>query len=876
MNERAGLKTDDTKSAPPASGRWLAALSAYLSPFRSALKDNPNTEIEQAIVRVVMIALILLYLSFIKHDTEDDRWLLESGILLFSLHMGFGIGVLLSFLLWAKRSTFRITLGIIADIGSFSAAMITTGEIGAPWWAGCLWITFGNGFRYGERYLYLSAAMSVAGFSTALMVSDFWKANTSIGIGLLVAMIVLPGYIAVLIRRLQTERERAEAANHAKSEFLARMSHEIRTPLNGIIGTGELLRVCKMEPEAKEYAEIIRASGHTLLKLIEDILDISKIEAGKLELEKTEFDLHRLIAATLRMLTVSADSKQLQLTSHIGLETPYRLIGDPHHLRQVLLNLLGNAIKFTERGSVELRCHRIRTNGTRSLIRFEVIDTGIGIDEIAQRRIFDNFAQADESTTRKFGGTGLGTSIARQLVELMGGRIRLQSTPNVGSTFWFDIEFEHQQQWVDEEEIRQLHECHVMRMCRQPGSESDITHTLSGWGVPYKDASNAREALRLLIHGSGEASPFEVIILDGIECDQETRHFLISLSQELALANITILIVQSEEMQVLPEALEEIGNTVYYLHHPFDKALLFNALHASRVSHLRDEGVITLADHFTRNRSALRPLKILVAEDNSVNRIVTGRILERAGHQLQLVENGEQVLEALERAHYDLVIVDMQMPELGGIDTYRMYRFANASDDNPIPFIMLTANATVHARRECEEVGIKYFLTKPISSGKLLSTVAKASGQTVAASNEAGADRSSTRRVNALSGKPEPVILDPDVLAEIRTLSRDGDFLQRLFANMVRDSRQILGDMQTAVDNNDLPRFRALAHALKGSSLNLGLCELAELAAATEQFTERNASGVRPQQQIEALQAGVERAIGALSKALQLAEPAIH
>ncbi|MCB1760148.1 MAG: response regulator [Gammaproteobacteria bacterium] len=876
MMVKTGPTRDDKGNAPTSSGQGSALLGALFSPLRNTFRENPNTEVEQAVVRVVMIALILLYLSLVAHDIESEAWLVESGILLFTVHMGFGIAVLLSFLVWPGRSTHRITLGIIADIGSFSVAMMTTGEIGAPWWAGCLWITFGNGFRYGERYLYLSAAMSVAGFSGALMLNDFWKANTSIGIGLLVAMIVLPGYIAVLIRRLQAERERAEIANQAKSEFLARMSHEIRTPLNGIIGTGDLLRACKMEPEAKEYAEIIRASGHTLLKLVEDILDISKIEAGKLELEKTSFDLHRLIAATLRMLTVSAEAKQLQLISHIGLETPYRLIGDPHHLRQVLLNLLGNAIKFTERGSVELRCHPVRTDGAHSLIRFEVIDTGIGIDETAQRRIFENFAQADESTTRRFGGTGLGTSIARQLVELMGGRIRLQSTPGVGSTFWFDIEFEHQREWVNEEEIRQLHECHVMRLCRQPGKESDITHTLSGWGVPYKDAANTREALRLLIHGNSEASPFEVIILDNLACDPETSRFLVSLSKELAFSNITILIVQSEETQVLPEELEQSGNTIYFLHRPLDKALLFNALHASRVNHLRDEGVITLSDHFTRNRSAQRPLKILVAEDNSINRIVTGRILERAGHQHHLVENGEQVLEALEREHYDLVIVDMQMPEMGGIDTYRMYRFANASDDNPIPFIMLTANATVNARRECEEAGIKYFLTKPVSSGKLLSAVANASGQSIAMQSEFGGDRSPNGRQQRDSGKHEPVILDPETLSEIRALSGDGDLLRRLFDNMVRDSRQILHDMQAAAKSKDQKRYRALAHALKGSSLNLGLEELAALAAAAEQSTERDLAGTGAQQQIEALQAGVDRAIEALSGALEFARPAVH
>lgn len=858
----------------PISDQTTISFKGNLASIRGWIQSQPNTEVEQGIVRVVMISLILLYLSLMGHNVSTEVWVVQSGILLFSIHLLFGLGVLISFLFRPQRSTLRINLGIIADISSFSMAMITTGEIGAPWWAGCLWITFGNGFRYGERYLYFSTALSVVGFSAALILNDFWRNNIPIGIGLMVAMMVLPGYIAVLIKRLRAEQKRAEEASQAKSAFLARMSHEIRTPLNGIIGTGDLLKTCQLNTEEREYADIIYASGQTLLKLIEDILDISKIEAGKLELEQIDFDLHSLINTTLRMLSAEAESKHLHLTSHIGLETPYRLVGDPHHLRQVLINLIGNAIKFTEKGSVELRCNTIRSGESRSLIRFEVVDTGIGISAEAQARIFENFSQADESTTRKFGGTGLGTAIARQLVELMGGRIRLQSTPDIGSTFWFDIEFQHQQQLVEESEIQQLQECHVMRLCSQPGADTDISHTLKGWGVPFNDVASTREALRLLISSTNGITPYEVIILDDVPYSEDIRGFLVSLSRELALSSITILVVQSEQNNAQISDLGETGNTIYSLRKPFDKALLFNALHASSVCNHKDNGVISLSEHFTKNRSVQRPLKILVAEDNSVNRIVTGRILEHAGHQHHLVDNGMQVLDALEKEHYDLVIVDMQMPELGGIDAFRMYRFAHASDDNPTPFIMLTANATVNARQECRDVGIKYFLTKPISSSKLLETITLATEHLSPSQNNAQvrlADMSSGN----LPGADNLAVVDRSIFSQVTELAPDNEFLYRLFDSFSADSRQILNGMREAAGSGDSTRYRALAHALKGSSLNLGLLELSSLAADSEKIPDarflqeaiKNTDAVRD---------GMERAKSTLSEILNYPKPAVN
>lgn len=830
-----------------------------------------RAEFEQALLRPIFHGVFLTYLFFSDFHRSVSVFPQINRELIWFFFL-YSFVVLISFYFKPTKSITRRVTGIIADVTAISYVLASTGEIGAAWAGVYIWIVVGNGGRFGKTYLLLATILAAAGFLITTKLNEFWLQHTALAVGFFVTIVGISLFTYTLFGRLNREKQKAIAANQAKSDFLARMSHEIRTPLNGIISTGELLRTCNLDSEQQEYADIIHASGNTLLKLIEDILDISKIEAGKLELENTDFDLHSLINSTIRMLSPQAESKKIKLSYRIGLETPYLLIGDPHHLRQVLINLVGNAIKFTDKGSVELHCHTVRSLENRSLIRFEIVDTGIGIDEEAQTRIFENFSQADESTTRKYGGTGLGTAIARQLVELMGGRIRVQSTPKIGSTFWFDIEFQHQSELVKEEAIQQLQESRVIRLCSQPGATTDISHTLKGWGVPFIDVADSREAIRLLI-GGNTTTPYEVIILDDLAYSSEIRSLLVSLSRDLALSNITVLVVQSDESSDLKDELSEIDNTIYVLKQPVDKALLFNALHASRVNNLRSDGVISLAEHFTRNRNVQRPLKILVAEDNSINRIVTGRILEHAGHQHHAVENGLQVLDALESETYDLVIVDMQMPELGGIDAYRMYRFAHASEDNLIPFIMLTANATTSARQECEEAGIKYFLTKPVVSSKLLETILQASKHLTSSQL--------TRKTK--KGMPDSdksdatgiVVVDESIFTEVFELSPDKQFMHRLFDRFSLDSSQVLFNMQEAAKSGDSIRFRALAHALKSSSLNLGLLELSSLASNLEKisdtmFADEAARGT------DKARVAIERAKAAMSKLLDYPKPAVH
>lgn len=794
-----------------------------LAAFGARLAQRPDSEHEQAAVRIIIQSVLLIYVLVSGPGPAQGLQEWHFILTFISLFIILSCTLFAAILIRPEKSPFRRVVGILADVSAFSFGLAITGEIGAPWYAVYLWVTFGNGFRYGEKYLYLSGVLSVLGFSCVILFTPYWQENLALGIGLLVSLIVLPGYAAKLTKRIHQERRRAEAANQAKSEFLARMSHEIRTPLNGIIGTGELLRSCDLNPIEREYVDTIDTSGHTLLRLIEDILDISKIEAGKLEIEHAPFDLYGLINSTVRMLAPQVNPRKVRLRTHIDPRIPFRLVGDPLHLRQVLINLIGNAIKFTDSGEIELRCLKRGDSTDKNSVRFEVSDTGVGIPHSVQDRIFEKFTQADGSTTRRYGGTGLGTTIAKQLVELMGGEIGLRSEPGKGSLFWFEIPFSIQDKIVSENEMQQIRTCRVLRIMQ--ADQGETAHCLLGWGVKPVDAHSISEAQDRLRQARRESRPFHLLLLDNLYYNPALFTFLDELLYGRSRQELSLVWVDGEHS--LPRTLAPLRvlKHLHVLAEPVDKVQLFNLLYASQVTEY--DHLNNLGPGDSASGGEVGSLDILVAEDNAINRLVIGRMLEKGGHRFQQVEDGQELLDALETRHYDLVIADMQMPQVGGLEAFKMFRFAHPN--NRTPFIVLTANATIESRRECQAAGIEWFLTKPVSAKKLFRVIR------MAVSN--GADRVPAAAEDTAERAGAASVVDQGTIEELISLAPDPAFLQRLLGKLKQDGGELIDNMSRAMESNDAARFSSCAHALKGSAANLGLTRLQLTALCAENIS---------------------------------------
>jgi two-component system, sensor histidine kinase RpfC len=646
--------------------------------------DKKNNEHEQALFRVIFTGSILVYLLLNLESIST------TAITFCSLYLLIGAVLFLNVLTRPRPNIKRQWAAMFMDIGATSYGLFLTNEVGGIFVGVYLWLIIGYGLRYGHLLLRGAHIASLIGFSLAILLNSYWHAHLHLVYGFLITLVLVPLHTYHLLQKLNAAIKKAELASQAKSQFLSHISHEIRTPLNGIVGASDLLLNTELNDEQRHLSNIMKNSSELLGQLVNNVLDLSKIESGKMTVQPVDFNLADVIAKTISLFEQQAIKKNIGLTYELEPKTPLLLRSDLLHIKQVLVNLLANAVKFTEQGSVTLHVSSKEIDKTYADLRFEVVDTGIGMTQASMNNIFESFTQADASIKYKFGGTGLGTTISKDLVTLMGGKIGVESELGKGSTFWFEIRME-------------------------------------------KIAANDN--------------------------------------------NLTIS--------------------------PTD--------------------VISLKD-YARN-TPKNVYRILVADDNDTNRTIISKMLEQVGHKIDLVANGEQALDMLEINQYDLMILDCNMPEIGGLDVLKLNRALTIGQPQ-IPTIILSADATIDTIQSFNDAGADAYLTKPIDANLLLEKISMLTSKSP--NKPANIISYGDAKAQIRSTEKNVTLIDYARLNDLAVLDRNDQFLKNLIHGFLDDTDKQIDLLDSLVKNRDYFGLNDLGHALAGSAANVGAATLAK------------------------------------------------
>lgn len=776
----------------PIIARWLAILNS-----------RPDSEHEMTLNRMAFALIVIAYLGIAAAAGSAHASAIFYSV--YPVFVGYIIGSIALFahiLYQPQAMPTRRIFAAIYDMAMISYAAHACGTAAGFFYPLYLWTIFGNGFRFGVFYLGVAVLVGIVGFTAVLILTGFWRQNPGFSFALIVGLVMLPAYVSRLIRKLSEAKYQAEEASKAKSQFLASVTHELRTPLNAIIGLSGLISDTNLDREHSEMMDTIRAAAHTLLGHINTILDLSRVEAGKTLSRKSEFDLYELLIHVRNIVAVKKDD--LKVSVHIASRTPQLIVGARQHLEQILLNLAGNAVKFTTHGYVVIAVDAVPRGIDQVRLRFEISDSGIGISLAAQKRIFESFAQADDTIIDRFGGTGLGLALCKQLVELQGGEIGVESALGAGSTFWFEIDVAL---GSDQLAASAFHG-HAVLVCTD-----DRLNALIGSVMPnVKHAKNADQVVGALteIERSSEYQPIAVF-------DACPGNSIVDAIMSVHAKSPIVLIRVVKSSWPWPISNSEQGDYATTLQENADISELMSVLQiAAAIAGRKTSGTQT-APRTQSNRE----LTILVADDNRTNQIVLSKVLERAGHKVYAVDNGAEAVEALCCERYDLAIMDLNMPVLNGVDAFKKYR-SSLGGRVPIPVIALTADGTANDR--CSEVGFQACATKPIEPHHLLEIIADVMNRSSCA-DTALVPEAGNRMMPAPSEVESATKVKRDTLQKLERLGGHS-FVMELINQFMSDGDNMLDGLKLAVAEKNASKFDDELHAMRSSAGNIGAAAL--------------------------------------------------